>query len=189
MNNARYELLLIEDDYIDEKSFTKFVREQGLPYNCTVARSVAEAKSTLGSKRFDVIVADYMLGDGTGFEVLGIVKESPVIFVTGSGDEEVAVRAWKAGAYDYLIKDPERNYLKTIAITINNAIAHKKTEERLRLLSSAITGTNDIVYITDLDDRIIFVNRAFCEIYGYSCLLYTSPSPRDLSTSRMPSSA
>ena len=25
--------------------------------------------------------------------------------------------------------------------------------------------------------------------YAYSCLLYTSPSPRDLSTSRMPSSA
>ena len=30
---------------------------------------------------------------------------------------------------------------------------------------------------------------ALCDQYDYSCLLYTSPSPRDLSTSRMPSSA
>ena len=30
---------------------------------------------------------------------------------------------------------------------------------------------------------------SFCESHGYTCLLYTSPSPRDLSTSRMPSSA
>ena len=40
-----------------------------------------------------------------------------------------------------------------------------------------------------LDDKIIDIdltpNRADC----LSCLLYTSPSPRDLSTSRMPSSA
>ena len=28
-----------------------------------------------------------------------------------------------------------------------------------------------------------------CIALGYTCLLYTSPSPRDLSTSRMPSSA
>ena len=33
----------------------------------------------------------------------------------------------------------------------------------------------------DIDGQIIS--------HGYSCLLYTSPSPRDLSTSRMPSSA
>ena len=33
---------------------------------------------------------------------------------------------------------------------------------------------------------VVYVLRGF---WGYSCLLYTSPSPRDLSTSRMPSSA
>ena len=32
-------------------------------------------------------------------------------------------------------------------------------------------------------------NRVNAEVIGQSCLLYTSPSPRDLSTSRMPSSA
>ena len=37
--------------------------------------------------------------------------------------------------------------------------------------------------------QIITVEDSRFEIYRKSCLLYTSPSPRDLSTSRMPSSA
>ena len=40
--------------------------------------------------------------------------------------------------------------------------------------------------------RVLFVNAAFLQMYGGNiddCLLYTSPSPRDLSTPRMPSSA
>ena len=33
------------------------------------------------------------------------------------------------------------------------------------------------------------VGRKYIKVWSYLCLLYTSPSPRDLSTSRMPSSA
>ena len=36
--------------------------------------------------------------------------------------------------------------------------------------------------------QALFTSEKFCDQYGI-CLLYTSPSPRDLSTSRMPSSA
>ena len=39
-----------------------------------------------------------------------------------------------------------------------------------------------------LADHVVFPS-AINSKYPYSCLLYTSPSPRDLSTSRMPSSA
>jgi PAS domain S-box-containing protein len=99
--------------------------------------------------------------------VLDLVNGIPVILVTGAGDEEVAVNAWKAGAYDYLTKDPDRNYLKTVPITVENAIKYKKTKERAELLSGAIMSTSDSVYITDMTDRIVFVNRAFCDTYGY----------------------
>ncbi len=38
----------------------------------------------------------------------------------------------KAGAYDYLVKDPEGNYLKTLPVTVENAIRRKRAEEELR---------------------------------------------------------
>ena len=167
MSNTEYKILLIEDDKLDRAAFVRMVKEKELPYACTVAASVSEALSILVEQQFDIIIADYMLGDGTAFDILNSVKNIPVVIVTGAGDEEIAVQAWKAGAADYLIKDFDKNYLKTVSITVENTIGHKKIQDKLLLLSHAITGTNDSVYITDLDNRIIFVNKAFCETYGY----------------------
>jgi PAS domain S-box-containing protein len=167
MENTRYKILLIEDDKLDQRAFMRMVKEKKLSYDCTVAGSVSEAKSILVSGQFDIIISDYSLGDGTAFNILDLVKNTPVILVTGAGDEEVAVKAWKTGAYDYLTKDSERNYLKTVPITIENTIKHKRMEERLQLLSGAVMSTDDSVYITDMENKIIFVNKAFCETYGY----------------------
>lgn len=131
MDNTRYTVLLIEDDKIDQMAFKRLVENEGLPYDCEIAGSVSEAQSILRSERFDVVIADYLLGDGTAFDILDLVKNSPIIFVTGAGNEEIAAEAWKAGAYDYLIKDNERKYLKAVPITVENAIKHKKMEEIL----------------------------------------------------------
>jgi len=167
MDNTKYKILLIEDDKLDQMAFMRLVEDEKLPYDCTIAGSVSQAKSILAGEQFDIVIFDYLLGDGTAFDILDLVENTPTIIVTGSGDEEIAVKAWKSGAVDYLIKDPERNYLNAVPITIENAIKHKRTEEKLQLLSGAIMSTDDSVYITDMDNKIIFVNRAFCETYGY----------------------
>ena len=59
------------------------------------------------------------------------------------------------------------------------------------LLKFAITDISPVVpYKKDLNQRLPDINRIYRIKYTDSiCLLYTSPSPRDLSTSRMPSSA
>jgi len=168
MENARYKILMVEDDKLDRMAFMRMVEEEELSYDCTFAASVREAKTLLGTEQFDIVICDYLLGDGTAFEILAYVKSAPVIFVTGAGNEEVAMKAWQAGAYDYVIKDHERSYLKTIPITLENAIKHQRMRSRLRLLSHAVVSTDDCVYITDLEDKITFVNRAFCQTYGYS---------------------
>ncbi len=167
MENTRYRILLVEDGKLDQMAFKRLVEDENLPYDYTIAGSVSEAHSILSSEQFDIVIADYSLGDGTGFDILDSVKDTPIIFVTGTGSEEIAIKAWKAGAYDYLIKDVERNYLKAVPITIENAVKHKRTEARLRLLSGAVMSTDDSVYITDMENKITFVNRAFCETYGY----------------------
>ena len=167
MENTKYKILLIEDNELDQMAFKRLVEDAELPYDCTMAGSASEAKRILGSDQFDIIISDYSLGDGTVFDILDSAKNTPVIVVTGAGDEETAVKVWKAGAYDYLIKDLDQNYLKAIPITVENTIRHKMAEKKLQLLSGAITSTDDSVYITNMQSRIIFVNKAFCETYGY----------------------
>jgi len=167
METTRYKVLLIEDNQIEQRMFQRFVETNSIPYDCVIAGSVSEAKRVLGPEKFDIVISDHDLGDGTAFDILELAKNMPIIVVTGAGDEETAVKAWKAGAYDYLIKDVDQNYLKAIPITVENAINHKQMEKKLQLLSGAVMSTEDSVYITDMKGMIIFVNKAFCKTYGY----------------------
>ena len=63
----------------------------------------------------------------------------------------------------------------------NSAPLHKKT---ISSLSGAVESM-----MKKLEDVGVLVARILMPILFITCLLYTSPSPRDLSTSRMPSSA
>lgn len=65
---------------------------------------------------------DFNIGPDTAFDLFDALQKIPFIIATGAGDEELAVQAMKKGAYDYLVKDMERNYLKTLDVTIQNAI-------------------------------------------------------------------
>jgi PAS domain S-box-containing protein len=168
MENTRYKILLIEDDQLDQMAFKRFVENNTIPYDCTISGSVSNAKQVLNSdEQFDIIITDHSLGDGTAFDILELAKNTPVIVVTGAGDEETAIKAWKAGAYDYLVKDINQNYLKAIPITVENAVRHDKVEKELQLLSGAVMSTDDSIYITDMQGKIIYINKAFCKTYGY----------------------
>jgi len=132
MEEKRIRLLFVEDDKIDQMAFERFAKKENLPYDYTVVNSISEAEEALRSQEYDVVVSDYMLGDGTAFDIFDQTKDAPLIVVTGTGNEEVAVKAMKAGAYDYLIKDPEGNYLKTLPSTVELALKRKQTEKELR---------------------------------------------------------
>lgn len=148
-------------------AFKRLVEDQGLPYDCEMADSVSQARRCLSGRKFDLVISDYSLGDGTAVDFFDAAPNTPFIVVTGAGNEQVAVKAWHVGAYDYLVKDVDRNYLTTLPIAVENALRHKQTEDKLRLLSSAVMSTDESIFITDMDDKIVFVNKAFCKTYGY----------------------
>jgi DNA-binding NarL/FixJ family response regulator len=125
-------LLLVEDDKVDQIAFGRLVRTKGLNYAYTTARSKAETRKVVVRKKFDIVIADYMLGDGTVFELFEHFKGLPVIVTTGAGNEEVAVEAMRRGAYDYLIKDAAGRYLETLPLRVDIAIKRRRTENQLQ---------------------------------------------------------
>jgi PAS domain S-box-containing protein len=165
-----YKILLVEDDLVDQIAFKRMVKREQLNYDFQIASSLKEAKECLSTQRYELVITDYQLGDGNAIALFDYLKSTPFIFATGGGDEEVAVKALKAGAFDYLIKDQERNYLKVLPLTIENAIRRSKMNERLRLLESVIVNANDAVIIATASKKnpeIMFVNQAFMEMSGY----------------------
>jgi len=133
VEDRQLNILLVEDDQVDQMAFQRFVRNEKLPYLCAYAGSVAEAHEALASRAFDAVVLDYMLGDGTAFDLFDRVPEGvPIIVVTGGGGEEIAVQAMKAGASDYLTKHPDGRHLKVLPITLRNAIKSRTAERALK---------------------------------------------------------
>jgi DNA-binding NarL/FixJ family response regulator len=124
-------LLLVEDDRVDQMAFGRFVKAKGLNYACTMVGSKAEARKVVAQKTFDIIIADYILGDGTVFDLFEHFKDMPVIVTTGAGNEEVAVEVMKRGAYDYLIKDTAGSYLETLPLRVDMALKRRHTEKQL----------------------------------------------------------
>ncbi len=125
-------ILLVEDNKVDQMAFKRFVEREKLPYDYAIVGSVAEAEDILATERFDVLVIDYLLGDGTAFDLFGRAGEGPIVVITGNSRENIAVKAMKAGATDYLIKDQEGKYLTVLPVTVENAIHLRKTEIELR---------------------------------------------------------
>lgn len=128
--------MLVEDDVADQLAFTRTLAQENYPFTSVIASSLAEARAALAQVRFDIIVCDYLLGPDTAFDVLAISGDIPVIVVTSFGDEDVAVRAMKAGAYDYLIKDWERRYLKMLPVVVENTLKRRDAEQQARLIAA-----------------------------------------------------
>jgi eukaryotic-like serine/threonine-protein kinase len=102
-------ILIIDDDEDLHTLLSHYIGSQWADaeiehYN-PLEKAMPEASFPLGS--YDVVVLDYMLGrgDGDGLEWLGAFKQRPdcpkILFLTGAGNEIIAVRAIKAGADDY----------------------------------------------------------------------------------------
>jgi DNA-binding NarL/FixJ family response regulator/tRNA A-37 threonylcarbamoyl transferase component Bud32 len=93
-----------------------------------LVRDAPNASFALGD--YDVVILDYMLGHGDGLAWLKQLKSRadcpPVLFLTGAGNEIIAVRAMKAGADDYLRK---QDLTRERLITGIRDLAHEKVEK------------------------------------------------------------
>ncbi len=189
MENSRHKVLLVEDDKLDQMAFKRLVEKDNLPFDYTIAGSVSQARSILADNKFDVVIVDYLLGDGTAFDVFDWIVDTPAIFATGAGTEELAIKAMKSHACDYLIKDPERNYLKVLPKVIKNAISHKRARQQLKeyhenlealvserteqlaaekeLVSVTLASMADGVIAVDAEKRIILFNKVAENLTGW----------------------
>ena len=69
--------------------------------------NVNDAKNSISSEKFDLIILDITLPDGNGFELCKYIKavnDTPVIFLTAKDEEKDVVKGLDTGADDYIVK-------------------------------------------------------------------------------------
>ena len=105
--HQKIRILCVEKSDQDYRAFKAHLADQ-VNIELTRTGSMASAESILTDEKFDLIFVEYLLPDGTGIEFLHWMEketlDTPVIAVTGVGDEVIATNMIKSGAYDYLPK-------------------------------------------------------------------------------------
>lgn len=98
-------ILLVEDDNSIVQSLTEFLVSEG--FEVQTASGQREALAKMHTENFHLVLLDISLADGNGFAVCSQIKnsyETPVIFLTASGDESSTVAGLEIGADDYISK-------------------------------------------------------------------------------------
>src|SRR5690606_27547086 len=99
-------ILLIEDDLTFSRILEGFLTRKG--YRVTTAHKGKDGMKAFETKSFDFILLDYRLPDTTGMDILLEIRRTnttvPVVIMTSFNDIRTAVRAIKAGAYEYITK-------------------------------------------------------------------------------------
>ena len=102
-------VLLVDDDEVDRASVRRALASRHARVVLTECHSGDDAIKVLEHESFACVLLDYLLPGTTALEFLPKLQHwlagTPVIVLTGYGDEKVAVDLMKAGATDYITKD------------------------------------------------------------------------------------
>jgi PAS domain S-box-containing protein len=193
MSDKPIKILLVEDNPADANLIKEMLADATtVRFDITHVMRLDKAERSLAGKSFDVIILDLSLPDGQGLDTFVQTRIAapgiPIIVMSGLRDEETAIKAVQEGAQDYLVKGHVDSDI--LIRSIRYAIERKHAEEELQwardelekrvkertvalekehafretIEESILAG----IAAVDLDGRQTYVNRAFCQMVGWS---------------------
>ena len=175
INKVRYQILLVEDNLAHAELISRSF-ETHAHYQLITVHTLRDAQSSLAKSSPDLIITDDHLPDGNGCDLIAPFKKEtdcPVILMTSSDDENVAVDVMKAGASDYIVKtDTSLFKLPMVASRVLREwrlILDKKIVlDQQNRLTAILEATPDLICIADIDGFLTYLNTAGREMLGLS---------------------
>ncbi|HKP80869.1 MAG TPA: sigma-54 dependent transcriptional regulator [Pyrinomonadaceae bacterium] len=139
---SRNKVLVVDDESGVRFGIRDFLEQHG--YEIEEAESCQDAQHLFRTSRPDIVIADYMLRDGTALDLLPRLREIdsgiPLLVLTAHGSIDLAVRAIKEGAEQFLTKPLE---LPTLLVILQRLLQkqrnhHKQLASRSRQVRQAI---------------------------------------------------
>ncbi len=170
--------ILYVDDHPVDRELVRYalVKEHG-GFRVTEATSRADFEARLAEGYYDLVLSDVNILGFDGLQVLDAVRAKnprvPVIIVTATGSEEVAVEAMKRGAADYVIKTAR--HIKRLPATIQAVLEKKRlaevgpreSEELFRAMTALSPASIAILRSDEQGEHFLYVNAAWETLTGY----------------------
>ncbi len=142
-------ILIVDDDVAVTNYFMVFLMQTEV-FEPAVVNDSREVETILDSERFDVIMLDLDMPNVSGMDILRIMQEKsiniPVVILTGVNDIELAVKSMKLGAFDYLTKPVDDEYLLEV---LDRAIEYGAMHDTIDKLPEMLSRE-------DLDNKAAF---------------------------------
>ncbi|MDU8943175.1 sigma-54-dependent transcriptional regulator [Ovoidimarina sediminis] len=110
-------ILIVEDEVVLARSIVSFLERRG--FSASYAVDAASGRAMIERDAPRLVILDYKLNEDDGLDVLEWIRstesQTNVVMMTGHGDIDIAVRAMKAGARDFLVKPTPLSSIAAIA--------------------------------------------------------------------------
>jgi len=154
--NSVHQILIVEDEEVIRTSLQEFLSSER--YQTTTAGTVKEALQQVQQQDFDVAICDIQLPDGDGIAMLRrILQHNPqtfVLVITAYATVESTIEAFKAGAFDYLVKPV---IFDDLAQKLNRVFQYKQLFLENQSLRRELAKGNDF-------DQIVGSSKALAEL-------------------------
>lgn len=157
-------ILYVDDNPLDCELVRDALEKEHGGFRVTEATSRAAFEARLAEGDYDLVLSDFNILGFEGLHVLDAVRAEnpyvPVVMVTGTGSEEVAVEAMKRDAADYVIKTPK--HIRRLPQTIHAVLEKKRLEEERKQAEDDHSGRFLLCH-SHLTDRISSLSTVvFC---------------------------
>ncbi len=146
-------LLIVDDDKGTLASLSRAFRLAG--YEATACDSADRAFEMIKTQRFDMVLSDVVMPGKDGLSLLADLKNAgisiPTVMISGQANVEMAVRATRLGAVDFLEKPLSTDKL---LLTVENVLKMTRLEEENQQLRRRI-GKHEIVWKSEAMRRIM----------------------------------
>jgi diguanylate cyclase (GGDEF)-like protein/PAS domain S-box-containing protein len=168
-------LLLVEDNLGDARLLQQMIREEGsLNAEVIHVSCMSEAEAYLAGRAIDVILLDLGLPDAQGLTALrrahAAAPRVPLVVLTGTDDELLAIKSLQEGAQDYLIKGEieTRGLLRALRYAIERKIMDEVLVEEKERAQITLNCIGDAVVCADTAGKITFLNLVAEKLTGWT---------------------